>query len=378
MKKYNPEKLIHNYVNETSSEKERIIVESWHQKDLKESTFIPSKEHISVVHYRTRDTLNNYIHSKEHKKNIKSLWQKLAITATIFLIGFIFLFQINNKQITSKSTKTHLVENDVQPGQNRAILTLNGGEKISLDQTNKELIAVQGGVNISKSNGLLIYNQHKYPTSTTVINKLETPRGGKYQLLLPDGTKVWLNSASTLTYPNLFKGKERVVTLTGEAYFEVTKDKEKTFKVVSKMQTIEVLGTHFNIKAYEDETETQTTLAEGKVKVSRGLQFKILAPGQAAFTRKNSKNIKTKESNIEKDLAWKNNEFIFNGDSLESIMRDVSRWYDVDVTYEGNLNKGKYWGIVSRSKNISEVLRMLQLTGKINYKIEGRRITLMH
>ncbi|WP_316747216.1 FecR family protein [Pedobacter gandavensis] len=375
MKKYKPEDLIHNYANDTASEEERIIVESWHIYELKESKYRPSQEHITIVHNRTWEKLSLHMHHRENTLVNKKLWVGVAAAAAILLISSIITYSYLKP--ASLSSPVLMTQNDVMAAENKATLTLNNGERISLNQSNKDLVAIQGGINIRKSNGLLIYEQQKSTTATIALNKLETPRGGKYQVLLPDGTKVWLNSASILTYPNTFIGKDRIVSLLGEAYFEVAKHKEKVFKVVSGTQTIEVLGTHFNVKSYTDENETQTTLAEGKVKISKGLKHIILKPGQAAFTSENSKSIKIKKTDLEKDLAWKNNEFIFRGDDIMSIMREVARWYNVEVTYEGNFNKDGYMGTISRSKNISEVLKMLQLTGKINYKIEGRRITLM-
>ncbi|WGQ08879.1 FecR family protein [Pedobacter gandavensis] len=378
MKKYKPEELIHNYLNGTASNEERIIVESWHIQDIKDSEYLPSKEHITDAHKRIWDKIDSRIHRDQRKVVSKKLRSRVAIAASLVLISSIVTY--NYLKPLPKSSDHIIIQNDVLAGGNRAILTLNNGQRIILNQTSKELIAVQGGISIRKSNGLLIYDLHKKNSTynSTSINRLETPRGGKYQILLPDGTKVWLNSASILTYPNSFKGSERKVSLKGEAYFEVARDKKRTFKVVCESQTIEVLGTHFNIKSYEDEYQTQTTLAKGKVKILKGLQYKILKPGQAAFTSKNSKTIQIESTDLEKDLAWKNNEFIFNGDDLMSIMREVSRWYDVKVIYKGDFNEQKYFGVVSRSKNISEVLKMLQLTGKINFKIEGRRITLMN
>lgn len=375
MKRYKPEELIHNYVNDTTSEEERIIVESWHIYELKESTYLPSQEHIAIVHKRMWDKLSLHVHHRENTLASKKRWPGIAAAAAIILIGSIIIYSYIKPAAPSLTLlKT---QNDVVAAENKAILTLNNGKIISLNQSNKELVAIQGGINIRKSNGLLIYEQQKNAATSIAINKLETPKGGKYQVQLPDGTKVWLNAASILTYPATFIGKERKVSLDGEAYFEVAKDKGKVFKVISGAQTIEVLGTHFNVKSYTEENKIQTTLSEGKVKISKGLQHIILKPGQAAFTSQNSKNIKIEKTDLEKDLAWKNNEFIFRGDDLMAIMREVSRWYDVEIIYEGNFNKDGYMGAVSRSKNISEVLKMLQLTGKINYKIEGRRVTLM-
>lgn len=377
MTKYKPEDLIRRYVNDVASEKERMIVESWHIQEVKDSTCIPSKENIAIVEKRMWRNLAFHIHHQKDLVRSNKLWPKIAITASILLISSAAIYFYIKP--FSQPSNPILTQNDVAPGADRATLILNNGQRISLNQNTQDLIAIQEGVNIRRSKGLLIYEQHAQARKNSIaINKLETPKGGKYQILLPDGSRVWLNSATTLTYPSAFSGKERKVTLEGEAYFEVAKDKERIFKVVSGAQTIEVLGTQFNVKAYKDEIESQTTLAKGKVRISKGAIHRLLKPGQAAFTNEHSKTIKIGDTDLEKDLAWKNNEFIFNGDDLMSIMREVSRWYDVEVVYKGTFTQSKYWGVVSRSKNISEVLKMLQLTAKINFKIEGRRITLMN
>lgn len=377
MRKYKPEDLIHDYVNDLSANEERSIVESWHLHEIRNSQYIPSKEDIEIVHNRTWNNLISHIKDQKNSIPAKKIWTKIAIAASLlFITSTAVLIYIKP---FPKSSISVLTKNDVAPGTDKATLILDNGQRVYLNQSTNEHIAVQGGTNIRKSEGVLIYDLTSQTTKKSITtNKLETPKGGKYQILLPDGSKVWLNSASTLTYPTSFRGKERKVTLDGEAYFEVAKDKERVFKVISGTQTIDVIGTHFNIRSYKDEMESQTTLAEGKVKISKGDIQKILKPGQAAFTNKHSKTIHIGNTDLEKDLAWKNNEFIFNGDDLKSIMRELSRWYDVEVVYDGNFNQSRYWGVVSRSKNISEVLKMLQLTGKINFKIEGRRITLMN
>lgn len=374
MKEYYPEDLIKKYINDVASEEEKMIVESWHIYDLKNNKYVPTKEEIAIVHKRTWDKLA--FHYQEKTRTNRKLVSKIAIAATLFLISCLIIY--NHIKPSQSSPVPILIKNDVAAGGNKATLTLSDGKIISLSQTGKELVAIQGGVTIKNSRGLLAYKHQNNSLVIQTKNKLETPRGGKYQLLLPDGTKVWLNSASILTYPNSFSGNERKVILEGEAYFEVAKDPRKIFKVISKTQTIEVLGTHFNIKSYEEDGKTQTSLVQGKVKIFRGLQYEILKPGQTSFTTENSKYIKIETTNLEKDLSWKNNEFIFTGDDLKTIMREVARWYDVEVIYKGNFDQSKYFGVVSRSKNISAVLKMLQLTGKINSKIEGRRITLMN
>jgi transmembrane sensor len=216
------------------------------------------------------------------------------------------------------------------------------------------------------------------PTKT-VYNTIETPKGGQYRIDLPDGTMVWLNAGSSLRYPNRFAGQERKVALTGEAYFEVAKNKQMPFRVVSGKQVVEVLGTHFNINAYTDEASVKTTLLEGSVNVllQETHQSELLNPGQQAVVKYNGSSIVVQPVKVEEAVAWKNGYFMFVDADLESIMRQLARWYDVEVAYEGNLGSLKFGGMVSRSKSIAQTLRILELTGNVRFKVAGRRVTVM-
>jgi ferric-dicitrate binding protein FerR (iron transport regulator) len=194
---------------------------------------------------------------------------------------------------------------------------------------------------------------------------------------LPDGTQVWLNSASVLKFPTIFKGKRRVVELDGEAYFAVSKNKKMPFVVHTKDQDIEVLGTHFNVNSYADESATKTTLLEGSVKIVSQANQVMLFPGQQAQTNRNSSSINVMPVRVQDAIAWKNGYFVFNDEKLESIMRRIARWYDVEYQLKDELKDLSLLGIIERSKDISSLLKILESTGSVHFKIEGRTIIVM-
>ena len=326
-----------------------------------------------------------------------SYYKKIASVAAIFLMvtAFILFLTINPdyNQTVSVKPNTQFRESDTSPGGNKAILNLANGSKIILDNAKTGVLANQFGVSVRKAeDGHVIFDKTvtQYYTSyfdkqASLYNTIITPRGGQYKVTLPDGTKVWLNAASSLKFPASFTGKERNVELNGEAYFEVAKctslsssgDKvSMPFKVTSGIQVVEVLGTHFNIKGYPDETVMTTTLLEGSVKVSQRTTpySQLLKPGQQA---KVGNGIQVLNVDPMQAIAWKNGYFDFSHENIESIMRNISRWYDVDIKYENNITKEGFVGSVSRYQNVAQVLNMLQLTGSVHFKIEGRRITVM-
>lgn len=269
--------------------------------------------------------------------------------------------------------------NDVNPGGNKALLTLSDGRKVSLDQSTHATLKEQAGIRISKSGrGQLVYTAGTKGTvplaGNVAYNTLQTPNGGQYELVLPDGTKVWLNSSSTIKYPVSFASlKERKVTLQGEAYFEVAHNKEMPFRVVSNKQQVEVLGTHFNINAYTDEPVVETTLLEGSVKVTgEASAAAVLKPGQQA---RYHGGISVADADIETIMAWKNGDFILKDKDFKTTMRKIARWYDVQVIYDPSAPQDlELGGWVSRSKNISAVLRIMESTGKVHFKVDGRRV----
>ncbi len=318
---------------------------------------------------------------QEHSKNrifkIRAL-QSAAAAILILLTAGIYYYQNSPEPVIVK-TETPRFRNDVAPGNNKAILTLDDGSKIDLDDAKTGILASESNIDIKKTGtGQLEYTAGTQSVKTVKYNILSTPMGGEYQLVLPDGSKVWLNSGSTLRFPTAFIGSERIVELKGEAYFDIAKNPKMPFLVrTNNAMDIKVLGTQFNVMAYDDEKNINTTLIEGSVEVLKGSGTTMLKPGQEAILNRGSGNIKVAQADLEQAIAWKNGYFIFYNENIESIMRKVSRWYNVDIVYHGNLNNKDFVGTISRNKNVSELLKMLELTGAIHFSIDGRRITVM-
>ncbi|HMI61587.1 MAG TPA: FecR domain-containing protein [Puia sp.] len=266
---------------------------------------------------------------------------------------------------------------DIGPGGNKATLTLADGSTIDLDQAKNGTIQQQGKSQLVKVNGdMLAYKENRQANKEddpkTSFNKISTPRGGKFQLVLSDGSKVWLNAASSLTYPTTFSGKERSVQLQGEAYFEIAPNAAKPFKVYHEGLQIEVLGTSFNVMAYKDEQTVKTTLLEGRVRVHNGDQSVQLSPGQQAQSN-DQEPFSIATADLEEVVAWKNGLFRFNESTIEEVMRQISRWYDVDVVYGSTIPKDLFRGEIYRNVNVSAVLKVLEVSG-VHFRVEGKKI----
>ncbi len=314
-----------------------------------------------------------------------------AAAALILLAGGIWFYR-TGLPAPSAIAGSHPLNRDAAPGGNRAILTMADGSTILLDSAATGQLALQGHTKVLKLNsGLLVYNSidPSHPANSTspaannsadrgslVYNTITTPRGGQYQVLLPDGTKVWLNAASSLKFPTAFTGKERTVELTGEAYFEVAANAHLPFMVqANEGMKVQVLGTHFNLNAYRDEPMAKTTLLEGSIRISNGTDTHLLTPGQQAVLNNNSSGIQvSNDADLDEAVAWKNGMFIFNSLPLEAIMRQMERWYDVEVSYEGNIKNVSFNGQISRYSNASKMLDMLATTGEVHFKIENKKI----
>ncbi|MFA5243802.1 MAG: FecR family protein [Pedobacter sp.] len=304
----------------------------------------------------------------------------VSVAAVIAVVGYWTFDLSQNLDIIKNTNVLQTVNNDIVPGGNKAFLTLANGKRISLTDASNGTLAELAGIKIEKTtDGQLVYtvlsDQQETLHSEYLYNIIETPKGGRYQIRLPDGTNVWLNAASKLTYPSSFAGLQtRNVELSGEAYFEVAEDKEHPFIVKTVKQQVVVLGTHFNISSYEDEPSVKTTLLEGSI-IIKGTNGgdKILRPGQKSTLTKN--NLKVENINNEQlTVAWKEDQFVFDSDDIQYIMRMIGRWYDVEVEYQGEIPENKFGGSISRFENVSEVLKSLESTGRVKFKINGRRI----
>ncbi len=314
------------------------------------------------------------------------LWQIVGVAAAV-IVSILFAVWFNTGNFEGmKHGKDDVAYNDIRPGKNTATLTLANGKKIILSDALTGKLAEEAGVSISKAgNGQLIYEIKELPGNSggveaAKVNTLSTARGETYEVVLPDKTHVWLNAASSITYPSSFAAlKERKVQLTGEAYFEVSKNKRQPFVVATEDQEVTVVGTHFNLNNYADEDATRTTLLEGSVQVGlrKGVDRSsvMLKPGQQS--RVEGEKLEVTEADLDGVMGWKNGYFRFNDENIESIMRKLSRWYDIDVRYDGRIPTEGYSGKISRYKNISQVLKMLDYSQTMHFKIEGRRVTIM-
>ena len=306
------------------------------------------------------------------------LWQATA-AAAILVLGFGLYWWLGLKEsskMADQNTRQTTALADLPPGGNKAVLTLGDGSEIILDSAKNGNLGNQGNSNITKSKtGELIYNEGSAKAVNTIVfNTVTTPKGGQYHIVLPDGSGVWLNAASSLKFPTSFTGKERRVEITGEVYFEVMHNAKMPFIVKINETEVAVLGTHFNVMAYPDEKTLKTTLLEGAVKVSRAGKSATLSPGQQASITNSIGNIRVLANvDTEKEMAWKNGYFQFEDENLESIMRQVARWYDVDVNYDGNMNKEHFTGRLPRNANVSKVLKILSLSG-VKFRIENKTI----
>jgi len=372
MKNKTAKTLLYKYNNGTASDQEIAWVESWYLK-FEDKVQDIDPDQINADEQQSWALLQSQLEQKPPVRFWKTMGMAAAV---IFLIAFCWtLFVHKDSALPGKPSIGY--RNDVPPGQDKALLTLSDGTKIDLFKAKNGVIAEQNGITITKTiDGELSYQIINTKLNSRLIyNTLETPRGGQYRVILPDGTKVWLNAASHLNFPVYFPNAERRVTLDGEAYFEVKENKDKPFVVHTAHQQIEVLGTHFNVNSYKDDDQTKTTLLEGRIKVSfdRSKQSKVLKPGDQAMQTGNQ--VAVKQVDVEESVAWKNGYFQFKDEQIASIMLKIARWYDVEVAYKKGVNKQEtFSGTISRFDNVSKVLEKLELTGVVHFQIEGRKI----
>jgi transmembrane sensor len=316
------------------------------------------------------------IHLQQRQKRFTFL--RIAAAASIIgliLLGTFFWFNRDEqREVSQTEVRKNGYKNDVLPGGDKAILTLADGSTIVLDDAQNGALTQQGNTKVIKLGGKLAYDPAGSGSTEVVYNTISTPRGGQYQIELPDGSQVWLNAASSLRFPTAFAGKERRVEISGEAYFEVAKNRSMPFVVRVNGAEVQVLGTHFNVMAYQEEDVVKTTLLEGAVQFVSGNSTSLLKPGQQSQLTKEGKVKVVSGIDVDEVMAWKNGMFHFENVDIETIMQQLSRWYDVEVVFKSKNTREQFVVEMPRSSKLSDVLRVLELTGDIKFEIEGKKV----
>ncbi len=357
---------------EASDENMLLFEELTDEKNIEANMAWMDKVRTEQMLQKTKEKIH---FNPEQKPAATNRWIYSVAASVILLIAAFGIHRITTNEKSKSPSIAKVVEADVQPGGNKATLTLSDGSIIDLSNVKKGLLKNDNGAAINKStDGEIVYvDSGKSDNKIVRYNVLSTPKGGQYQVQLPDGSKVWLNAASSLKYPTSFTGKERTVELRGEGYFEVTKNNRQPFKVMMYEQSeVKVLGTNFNVMSYEDEKAKDITLLEGSVRITSGNNNRKLEPGQQAKII--SKEIKLFNSvDTEIVTGWKNGQFVFHDADIESIMRQVARWYDVEIKFKANINQ-HFNATIFRNEPVSRLLRILEQTGHVHFKIENKII----
>lgn len=309
------------------------------------------------------------------------IWWYMVAAVLVLVAAGITYFSLNKtgKPVPKSAVVAQKKAPGLPPDSKKAVLILADGSTISLNEMKDGALAQLGNVLVQKNkNGLLQYKLTGAPASTSSFNTIRTPRGGEYQVMLADGTRIWLNSASTLQFPVYFTGNDRRVALTGEAYFEIESSllpggQKKPFIVAVDDMEVQAVGTTFNISAYKEDDHSQTTVVEGLVKVNRNNNTSMLTPGKKLIAKDNK--VTVEDADIKQEIAWKNGNFVFHNTSLKMVMNELARWYDVDVAYDTGVPTLHFSGEVARDTNIKNVLQMLEYTGGVSFTVSNRNIT---
>jgi ferric-dicitrate binding protein FerR (iron transport regulator) len=378
-------RLIEKYEAGTATQEEIAELNAWYHSFDDTETTITSDQPLDKVQL-------SHVIKERISKTIRPQatviyrrpWFRAAAVVLVLLLGTVFYY------LRQPATSTQLAQQvsdtpapaPVVPGGNKALLTLSDGSTIILDSAANGLLSTQGNIKIQKlENGLLAYELNGKTVSendAAFYNTITTPRGGQYKVTLSDGTTVWLNAASSIRFPVIFTGAERVVEVTGETYFEVAKNAAKPFRVKAVNQEVEVLGTHFNINAYSDEASIKTTLLEGKVKVSvpgnvATQPARFLKPGQQSGISKTGQINIISNADTEEAVAWIKGRFQFDNTDLRTMLRQFARWYDVEVEYRGPVDL-YFTGQLTRNEQVTKVFKQLELTGEVHFRMEGRKV----
>ena len=382
--------LLQRYLEGDSSQEEMIIIEQWYQQLVETGEWNWAEGEREQLAAAIEEQLLGRI-GKEPVEEVmpgeRGALRRMApvrrrmvswAAAAVLLAGIagIWLLFIRRapRDIPPISQR---YRNDIRPGRNAAVLTLAGGNTIVLDDSAPRTIGRQGNAVVLNDRGELVYKASSAATSEIFYNTLTTQKGNQYHLTLPDGTRVWLNAVSSITYPTAFAGKERRVTISGEAYFEIMKNQQQPFIVQQGDMSVQVLGTSFDVNGYGDDSTIKTTLVEGKVRVVKAAAGSLLEPGQQAVIAKSGNSISIDhDPDIEAVLAWKNGSFAFKDANIESIMQQVQRWYDVDIVYEANITK-HFIADIPRNFSLSQFLQPLEATDQVHFRIEGRKVIVL-
>ena len=365
--------LLDKYLAGKATREEQILLEEYYTRLDKTNQSALTLEQEQALQQIMLQNIRREIHTTPPVNPVKRInyftrYAAAAVILIAFGIGAYVYFR------PAKPETMAIVKKDIAPGSNKAVLTLSSGHQITLEDAKNGNLAQQGSSVIHKADNSLVTYQAGKPGNAAAdaneLNTITTPRGGQYQVILPDGTHVWLNAVSSIRFPVAFAGNVRNVETSGEVYFEVAKDARKPFTVTTAGQTVRVLGTHFNVMAYPEENNIITTLLEGSVKITKNNISKMLKPGEQAIVRQ---DVKIMPADVDDAVAWKNGITSFNDADIKSIMRKVSRWYDVDIEYQGQVSDRLFTGSISRKSNLSALLKILTLN-HIRFSIEGKRL----
>lgn len=378
--------LLHLYLDDSCTAAELDELKSWlmnpdheaHFNDFLDEVWDEiAQEDLIDINREKADILFGQITTAPQKsRSTRRLWPRLAAAVLLISVSAgLFFYMGHNKKIIPLNAVEQAGTKGETSKSNQPTLTLADGSVISLSEA-KAGVLVDGNKLVYTDGSTVINGEPEEEDAEERYAELSTPAGAEYQIVLSDGTKVWLNASSKLRYPSRFSKKDRIVELEGEGYFDVSKSKDHPFIVRSKGQEVKVLGTQFNIAAYEDDDVIKTTLVHGSVQVNKTegknqLTSLVLTPGEQSTLRSDSRIIEVNEVNVNEVTDWKEGLFLFNNEPIKSIMKRVARWYNVDVVYRGNMDNIRFVGSYSRSKNLKNLLKNIELTGKVVFKIEG-------
>lgn len=372
------DRLYHYFDIDESEDLLRELILNELDKDIDSREMVAQEQHLSDLFGRISEKIHVPRTRPLYKRLFAERWMQIA--SAILLVSFVAIASyryLNNISPVEKAIQSNT--SYPQPGSDKAVLTLFNGKKVVLDDSKQNQILQESGITVSNTlEGLLVYQVDESIATVgkadVMTNTMSTPRGGQYQIVLADGTKVWLNASSSLTFPSHFADNNRKVKLSGEAYFEVAHDARKPFYVQTAEGEVEVLGTTFNVMAYPDEQYSQITLLTGSVKVNRAKEAIRLLPGQQAEIKQDSENMRVHTVDLETIVAWKNGVFLFDQSELSQVMRQVGRWYNAEIEYVDKVPAAKLTGMVSRKDSLSVLLDILERAGGLDFEVQENKI----